>query len=282
MSEKRSEKIKRQIIVLYDFSNASDNALNHGITMCRVLKSHLTIVMPLIYDISENRRKENKAALKQLVSQLMQQLEFGVQAFAPDQPLKKFFRPLYEKIEGIMIVAGIEDDRFVCGLSMNQFLRLVRKSRIPWLTVPPDAPVNDFNSVVLPLSYTRQTKEKIAWASYFHRLNQSAIHALVPAAKDGFIKVGIYKNKEFLKKMYSTLEVYFKLIETENNIHQIDPYALNYAVEHNAAPVIVLVTPRPDLFDIIFGAVEKKIIMNVQNVPVLCINPLDDMYVVCS
>lgn len=280
MTDKKQ--VKRQIIVLYDFSSSAENALQHGIKMCSVLKSHLTLVLPALKGSTPEKLQEMKQMLGQLVTRLQNQHEFDVQAFAPDKPVQKFFRPLYEKIEGIMFVCGIVENHFVCGITMNRFLRLVRRSRIPWLAVPHGAPVNDNNHVVLPLSYNRQTKEKIAWASYFHRLNKSAIHALVPEAKDGFIRTGIFKNTEFLKKMYSTLEIYYKLINTGKNIHQIDPYAIDYAVEHSAAPVIVLVTSRPDIFDIVFGAVEKKIIMNPQNVPVLCINPLDDMYVVCS
>jgi hypothetical protein len=282
VSETEKKQVRRQIIVLYDFSRSADNALLHGIKMCYVLKSHLTLVLPLVRGMNADSAQEPKARLGSVVTALQKQHEFSVQAFAPEQPLKKFFRPLYEKIEGIMIVAGITNGQFVCQLSMNGFLRLVRKSRIPWLAVPEETTDFDYNHVVLPLSYSRQTKEKIAWASYFHRLNKSAIHALTPYAKDGFIKMGIYKNTEFLKKMYGTLEVYYKLINTHKNIHEIDAYAIEYAVEHTAAPVIVVVTPRLDIFDLLFGAVEKKIILNNRNIPVLCINPLDDMYVVCS
>jgi len=282
VTQKEEKKVKRRILVLYDFSPSAENALRHGLRMCAVLRSHLTLVFPLIPGMNSGERTGKKTALSSLITDIRNEYDLEVDAFAPEQPLKKFFRPLYEKVEGIMIIAGITGRNFVCGMTMSQLLRMVRRSRIPWLTVPENAPENDYNHVVLPISYNRQSKEKIAWASYFHRLNQSAIHALVPVAKDGFIKTGIYKNTEFLKKMYSTLDIYYKLVVTKKNIHQIDPFAIEYAVEHSAAPVIVLVTPRPDLFDLLSGAVERKIIMNAQNVPVLCLNPLDDMYVVCS
>ncbi len=282
MSSTQEKKIKRQILVLYDFSSTSENALAHGISMCKALKSSLTIVFPFIKSDSQDRRNELKKALREKITQLIAQTQLEIQAFAPDKPIYSFYRPLYEKVEGIMYVIGIQGKHFACGIRMKMFLKMVRNSRIPWLTVPASAAVNSFSHVILPLSYNRQVKEKIAWASYFHRLNQSAIHAIVPSAKDGFIKIGIYKNTEFLKKMYASLEIYYKLIVTDKNIHDITGYALSYASEHNAAPLITLVTPRPDLFDVLFGAPERKTIMNQHNIPVLCINPLDDMYVVCS
>jgi len=281
VSQQEQKKQSRQVIVLYDFSSSSQNGLNHAIAMCKVLKAGLTIVYPLTKDSTE-LRAQRKAQLAGVIAAIETNNGIQVQAFAPDKALKSFIIPLYEKIEGIMIVVANEGKNFVCGITMKHFLGLVRKSRIPWLAIPVHAVMNDYNHIVLPLSYNRQTKEKIAWASYFHRLNKSAIHVLSPLGKDGFIKTGIYKNTEFLKKMYASLEVYFKLIQTEKSIHDIDSYAIDYAVEHSAAPVVVLVTPRLDIFDMLFGAAERKIIMNDKNVPVLCLTPLDDMYVVCS
>jgi hypothetical protein len=277
--EKRT---KRQILVLFDFSKTSENALLHGIRLSLVLKSSLTIVFPFIQSMKNEERNQLKQSLAMRIAQISRETHIEIQAFAPDKSIQSFYRPLYEKVEGIMYVLGIEGRKFACGIGMNLFLKMVRNSKIPWLTVPPEAPVNNYTHVVLPLSYNRQVKEKIAWASYFHRLNHSAIHALVPKAKDGFIKIGIFKNTEFLKKMYTSLEIYYKLILTEKNIHDIDEYALNYALIHNAAPVIILVTPRPDIFDLLFGAKERKLIQNNKQIPLLCINPLDDMYVVCS
>lgn len=282
MATTEVKKIKRQILVLFDFSKTSENALLHGIKLSQVLKSSLTIVFPLIKTMKDDDRASLKQSLGNRIAQLNAETSIEIQAFAPDKKIKSFYRALYEKVEGIIYLIGIEDGKFACGIGMRLFLKMVRNSKIPWMSVPHDAPVNAYTHVVLPLSYNRQVKEKIAWASYFHRLNQSAIHALAPKAKDGFIKIGIYKNTEFLKKMYSSLDVYYKLIPTEKNIHEIDDYALQYAVEHNAAPVIILVTPNPDIFDLLFGATERKLIMNNNQIPVLCINPLDDMYVVCS
>ncbi len=267
---------------MYDYSLPAENALKHGLKMCTVLKSNLTLVFPLLKKMTELRRNELKNKLQTLVTNLQKEHEFEVQAYAPDKPIGKFIKPLYEKIEGIMIITGTYRNNFSCGLVIRNVLRQIRRSRIPWLFVPSAAPLNEYNHVILPVSYLRQTKEKIAWASYFHRLNQSAVHVLVANSKDKYIKQGIINNIEFLKKFFDKLNVFYKIIKTTKNIHQIDAYAIEYAAEHSAAPVVILVSSGYDIFDLLFGTDEKKIIMNNYNIPVLCINPLDDMYVVCS
>lgn len=279
--EEQPKKIKRNIILLYDFSESAEHALHHAISLSYALKSGLVIACPQVVMKNINN-DEVRHMLARRTDDLRKQQGIDVQAFVLPGSVKSFFKPLYEKVEGIVIVTGVVNQGFVCGIKMTAFLKMVRRSRIPWLTVPIDAPVTPYTHIVVSVSYSRQNKEKVAWASYFHRLNKSTIHALTPQGKDGFIKTGIRNNTDFLKKMYATLEVYYKLVPTDKNIHQIDDFAIEYAVEHSAGLLIALVTPRPDIFDLLTGAVERKLILNVMNMPILCLNPLDDMYVVCA
>lgn len=278
---KENKKVLRRIILLYDFSTASDNALKFALKMSEVLKSELA-VLNVFSSKAKNDVKENKLKLQTKINELMSNYSFDIEGFVIEGDVQKIFKVFYEKYEGIMIVVGISGKNFTNQISFKGFLKMVRNSKIPWLSVPENAQIGDFSKIVLPVSYTRQNKEKIAWASYFYRLNKSIIYALPATAKDGFIKIGVKNNIIFLKKMYQTLDVEYEIIPTEKNIHQIDDFALEYAMENNAALIIALVSTRPDIFDILFGPNERKLIINQQNIPVLSINPLDDMYIICN
>lgn len=278
---KENKKVLRRIILLYDFSAASDNALKFALKMSEVLKSELA-VLNVFSSKAKNDVKENKLKLQTKINELKSNYSFDIEGFVIEGDVQKIFKVFYEKYEGIMIVVGISGKNFTNQISFKGFLKMVRNSKIPWLSVPENAQIGDFSKIVLPVSYTRQNKEKIAWASYFYRLNKSIIYALPATAKDGFIKIGVKNNIIFLKKMYQTLDVEYEIIPTEKNIHQIDDFALEYAMENNAALIIALVSTRPDIFDILFGPNERKLIINQQNIPVLSINPLDDMYIICN
>jgi len=278
---KENKKVLRRIILLYDFSAASDNALRFALKMSEVLKSELAILNIFSRKDKQNI-DDNKLKLQTIINDLKNSYSFEIEGFVIEEEIHKIFKAFYERYEGIMIVVGINGKNFTNGISFKKYLKMVRQSKIPWLSVPEKAEIGDFSKIVLPVSYTRQNKEKIAWASYFYRLNKSIIFALTAKAKDGFIKIGVNNNTIFLKKMYHTLEIEYNVIPTEKNIHDIDNHALDYALQNNAALIIALVSTRPDIFDILFGPNERKLIINQQNIPVLSINPLDDMYIICN
>lgn len=278
---KKDKKVLRRIVLIYDFSISANNALNFALKMCEVMKSELAI-LNVFNEKLNNVVSENKLNLQAKIEELKSNFSFEIEGFVIEGDVQKIFKAFYEKYEGIMIVLGISGKDFTNDISFKKFLKMVRQSKIPWLTVPEKAEIGDFSKVVLPVSYTRQNKEKIAWASYFYRLNKSVIFALTASAKDGFIKIGVKNNVLFLKKMYKTLDVEFEIISTEKNIHDIDNYSIEFASTQNAGLVIALVSTRPDIFDLLFGPNERKLIINKKNLPVLSINPLDDMYIICN
>jgi len=272
----------RYILVLYDFSASAENALKHGIKLSFVLQSKLCIATFLPSKIGTEEFENTKKSLASVAAMVQTNHDIEVIAYAMKGKMSKLLHSFSDVIETVLVVVGMNKPYFVFQKKISQILRIIRRSRIPYFIVPENAKLNEYTHIILPVSYTRQDKEKIAWASYFARLNQSTIHALIAKARDGFIRTGISNNVQFLNKMYSSLNVYYKLINTDKDILKLDAYAIEYAVEHNAGLVMTIVPERADLFDLILGSTEKKNIMNVYDMPILCISPRDDMYVLCS
>lgn len=276
------ERPVRQIIVIYDFSEASETALVHGINMCQCLKTHLTLVYPVPSTASPDEKERIKLLMAEKIQFLEQTTTLRVQAFAPDKSLSAFYKALYQKIDAIMIVIGFEQETFCTGLSLHSVLKMVRQSSIPWLLVPQDAQPNDFQHIVLPISYQREEKEKIIWASYFYRLNKSITHVLVPEAQDAYLQRGININLQFLQKLYQTIDAQFEQYLLSISFYDIHEYALQFAHNQQYAPVLCMISRQADIMDLIFGIKEKPIIFNKQHIPVLCLSSQMPMYVVCS
>jgi len=272
----------RHILVPFDFSAAAENALKHGLKICYALKSNLALCYFHNTKDTETEKKEVKDKLGNICAALMQEHQINITAFVPTGKLNKLLSPLSEKIEAVMVVFGFEGEKFIFQWSLTKVLRNLRKSRIPFLTVPVSAVPKEYTHIILPINYMKGTKEKIIWASYFSRLNQSTIHVIVPKAKDGNLRLGVKNNIDFLKKNYKTLNVYYKKFQTDVSINKIDKFSVCYAVEHNADSVLALATNNIDIFDVLFGTKERKIILNEFMIPVLCINPRNDMYVLCA
>lgn len=275
-------KNSRQIIIVYDFSSTSENALLHSILLCQCLKTNLTLVFPKCKNISSIEYNNFKVNLKEKIFKIEQTTGLRVQAFAPNKPLSTFYKALYQKVEAIMYVIGFNNENFSTGLKLSSVLRMIHKSHIPWLLVPSNASIVDYKNIVLPLSYTREEKEKIAWASYFYRLNKSTIHVLVPTAHDKYLQKGINVNLQFLHKLFDSIDTKFNQHLLSISFYDVNEYAVSFAHQNNYAPVMIMISKQNDIFDFLFGIKERPIIYNEFNIPTLCLSSHMPMYIICS
>jgi hypothetical protein len=85
-----------------------------------------------------------------------------------------------------------------------------------------------------------------------------------------------------MNKLYSNSEVGYQLVPVSANIHQAPLRAIEYSAEIQAGAFIILTTLRPDIFDFFGGSDDLHAIRNSCSMPVLCINPRDDLYVLCN
>ncbi|KAF5037327.1 hypothetical protein DSECCO2_565790 [anaerobic digester metagenome] len=104
----------------------------------------------------------------------------------------------------------------------------------------------------------------------------------MPKASDQFFKTGIRSNLQAMDKLYNAAEIDFKMVSVEANVHHAADAAMSYGNSIQAGAFIILTTLRPDIFDFFGGSDDIIAIRNKYSVPVLCINPRDDLYVLCN
>ncbi|HRS53745.1 MAG TPA: hypothetical protein P5250_03475, partial [Bacteroidales bacterium] len=185
-------------------------------------------------------------------------------------------------INAIMVVIGIPLQAEGQIRKAGRAIKIMRDSRIPYLMVQEKFPIeNGYKNVVLPLDASREYKEKVLWASYFNRLYNSKIHILIPKSKDAELQYKINANERFTDKVFDDFEVERVKYNVEGSVYDIDKISIDYAYKIKAQLVIIMNTAFYSLFDYIAGPPEKTLIVNKFQIPVLCINPRDDLYVMC-
>lgn len=263
------------ILVPYNFDGPSDFALQEGIALSKVFGTGLILYHNNADEISKQR-------LAEVTAHIISNHEIRTQSFAPESDDFKLMFALANKTESIIIVLGHDCRRTSLGMSLSKSLRKMRKSRTPFLMVPAGLHSKSFKNVVYSMGYQKQEKEKILWASYFGRIYSSTIHVAIPKASDEYFKSGVWTNVQAMEKLYKNTEVQYKLEKMTANIHKADQAAIQYCNEIQAGAFITLTTPSLDVFDLFGGSQERIAICNRYNIPVLCINPRDDLYVLCN
>lgn len=276
-----------QILVVVDFSRASESAILHGLEMAKIFRRGLSLLHVCnskSHKLFENYSKE--AAAKRLfsIAAIVQEQnpDVIISSIVLDGKLTKTIYDTAEDINAIMVVLGLPIKSSGQIRRAGQVVRIMRNSRIPYLIVREEFPIKDgYKKIVLPLDETREYKEKVLWASYFSRFYDSEINILMPKSNDAELIYRINANKRFTDKLFDDFEVKNSVHDTNKSVYDMNEEGFDFAAKKSSQLVIIMNTAFYNMFDYLTGPPEQKLINNKYYIPVLCINPRDDLYVMC-
>ena len=276
------EPIKRDrnlnITVIADDSAFGRTAARHGVQLADVFQASLTVIANFGFHLPDKPFEPDKV--------FVSELQDTVQNTKNSQVITDYVFPetlfrYAEEHNTAMFVIGVDKTKKEGFFNVKKAIKLIRQSRFPVMTVTEKH--NDttcYKHILLPLDIERQNKEKALWAGYFSRFYGSVIHILYPKYKDeGLIKL-VYDNVAFVEKLYENLEITYEKHETSPQSY-LDAYALDFSTQVNAGASVIMMTRYYTLGDVLTGPRERKIIGNTE-LPILCINQRDDLYVLCT
>ena len=276
------EPIKRDrnlnITVIADDSAYGRTAAQHGVQLAEVFQASLTIMANFDFHLPDKPSEPDKV--------FVSELQNTVQNAKNKQVITDYVFPetlfrYAEEHNTAMFVIGVDKTKKEGFFNVKKAIKLIRQSRFPVMTVTEKH--NDttcYKHILLPLDIERQNKEKALWAGYFSRFYGSVIHILYPKYKDeGLIKL-VYDNVAFVEKLYENLEITYEKHETSPQSY-LDAYALEFAPQVAAGASVIMMTRYYTLGDVLTGPRERKIIGS-SELPILCINQRDDLYVLCT
>ncbi|MCL2290385.1 MAG: hypothetical protein FWC34_06740 [Bacteroidetes bacterium] len=192
----------------------------------------------------------------------------------------------------LCFVMSVASSKKLAFFNVKNARKWIRKSRIPVLVVGDRTPKeNDYQQIILPLDINCQDKELALWASYFPAYFQKncpnipkenlLIHIIFNQYKDELLNQKVLNNIAFVTKMFDNLEAPYRL-HPFTKIDNIHTFGLKFAEKTGNSIMLFLMTEHYSFIDLIFGPVENKILGNKERIPVLCLNPREDIFVLCQ
>ncbi|MGI6319555.1 MAG: hypothetical protein ACOXZK_00985 [Bacteroidales bacterium] len=262
------------IVALVDNTQFGIAAAEHGLALAGVFEASLILV--------RTKLLENMDEIKNHLISINPDIEIKEQTFKKigDKSFIKFINE--SETAALVLAASKIKNEYVFW--HKKVLKLILKLRVPSLVCGRKGGVQtDYKNIFLPIDSHQQTKEKVLWAGYFYRFYKSNIKVLTYNYSDEYLRNRIKHNFNFLIRLYSNLEVEYihETLDFDKEF-SIDEKAIQLAHDNNAGLILIMTTKYKNLFDYIYGVPELEILANDQNLPILCLNRRDDLYVLCT
>jgi len=263
------EKLERPIIVPWDFSQVAENAFQHAVNISKVLNREI-LLLHVVAD-----KKDIEAKKKQIgESAVKMRKEYGKSPHF-EIVTGSIFHAIGEtasEMKAEMIIMGTHGRVGAQKLFGSKALKVVVSSRIPFLIVQ-DKPFREgFDTILLPIDFRQENKEKANWIYYLARNFGSKFIILKSKAKDKGFRRKILSNIKYIESFLKGHDVNYEIMTTTGK-ESFKKEIISFAKEHKADLILVMATRDIRWIDYMLGAPEQYLLANPENLPVMCMNP---------
>jgi nucleotide-binding universal stress UspA family protein len=159
----------------------------------------------------------------------------------------------------------------------SRALRVITNANRPFLIVQEKRiRQHGYKHIVLPVDFSRETKQKLAWAVEIGKKFDSTLHLLADHESDEFAARALNNNINYAENYLSERGCKFT-VKKVNKGDNFPKETVRYAAALDADLIMIMTDPDLDLGDYIAGPDEQKIIGNEAQIPVMAINEVDHM-----
>ncbi|MDR2928403.1 MAG: hypothetical protein LBV41_09445 [Cytophagaceae bacterium] len=165
-----------------------------------------------------------------------------------------------------------------------KFLIRAKKLRLPYMIIHRNY-LNEAwqpETVIIPVGFRHTDKETAVWASYFARFNRSKIVILIANENDAVARRDTQLNVRFMLNLFAKFKIVPQLVSTKSSSGKLYDEAVAVAAQIKNSLLLITSTKHYGIEHFILGPMELRTIKNSANVPVLCVNPRKDLYVLCK
>lgn len=267
---------------LYDIKH-TNIVVSHSMALAKMI--HKGLILLYIEDPQYNN--PSKDTILPELQQLCETLRCtyaDVNYCALKGKTKDIVNILPTRLNGIVAVTEI-DKRATRknGNNPRTVLRNFSDSKIAYLTAQ-EPYRGQMNDIALTIDFSKESKDKMLWASYYARFNKSNVHILHEKYKDEGLKLKWHYNMKFLDKIFNGLKLTYIKEPFIRKTAFIDVCALEYS-QNKGYDLFISVTRDTraiDPLEFIIGTQEQRTIKNPYHIPVLFINTKNETYILCD
>ena len=266
------EQEKKSILVTWDFSAVSYNALKHAVRMSHIVKYNI-LLFHMVKDPSEmdTARKKMEESIAEIRNDLGEEVGYHVQKGKIFKAIADFASKEENRVDFVIMgTHGMKGGQKLFG---SWALKVVAGSAVPFIVVQEEPPVKDrYTDIVFPIDFKSENKEKLQWAIFLGKYLNSKIHLYKAPSADRVLQKKINVNLNFAIRFLIQNNIDYE-IHTANKSGTFQKELLTFSKKINADLILITTTKHLTKMDLIFGAKEQYLLSNNEKIPVMCVNP---------
>jgi len=260
--------INEPILVPWDFSEVAGYALEHAVNFAKTTND----TVALIHVVKKQKEIDNaKNKLQEIVSKTKEKHGIQLELIVREGSIFTAISEAVEEMNATLVVMGTHGMKGMQKFTGSWALKVIAGSKAPFVVVQ-DAPGNELKSIVFPVDFKREQKEKLVWAAFLHKYYKAKIHICYQESTDSRIKTKTKSNIVFSKNYLAEKGAEFEIIKLSGDKNLAEE-SIEYSKSIDAGMILIMTTKNISFQDYVLGADEQQIIANSAKIPVMCINP---------
>ena len=263
------ENIQKPIIVTWDYTQVAEFAFEHAIVISNII--HKDIVLLHIVD-NENDIVPARLKLQKKCIDLI--AHYGINT-TPQVMSGNLFTAIGEaalKFHAEMVVMGTHGRKGAQKVFGSRALKVITHSKVPFVVVQGKPAKPGYGTIVFPVDFRREAKEKVAWAYYMAKHFKSKFLIFRRKSSDKGFKRNIVSNLMYFESFFKSHDIPYEMHSAKGK-KPFEKETVEFAKEMNADMILVLTTRDITFIDYLLGASEQYIIANPEKLTVMCVNP---------
>jgi nucleotide-binding universal stress UspA family protein len=263
---------KNVLLVTWDFTRMSENALLHAIKISHTVESKIRLVH-VIKPGEQQIRLDAEEKMKKEISRIKDEYKLSCESVILEGNLFSAITVYLRDCDAIMVIMGTHGMRGLQKYFGSHALKVIVGSEVPYIVVH-DKPVNmeRYSNIVFPIDFKSENKEKLQWAIYLGKYFNSKVHLFKAPVTDTSLVKKVNVNLNFAIRFLIQNNLDYE-IHTAKKSNNFGKEIIAFGKEVNADLILITTTKHISFLDYLFGASEQYIIDNPSGIPVMCINP---------
>lgn len=259
----------KTVLIPWDFTYVTNNALLHAFSFLKMKKGRIV----LLNVIKDGRKKEDVLIeLKNSQQMIKEKYNQDVDVMVKEGSIFKSVDEAAQELNAVLVLMGTHGVQGMQKLTGSWALKVVASSDTPFIVVQGPPKNEEYNNIVFPVDFRKESKQKVQQVSQLANLFNSKVHVFVPNFSDKLLMKKISNNLLHAKNYLEDKDIDYQITSSMAK-GSFTKQVLDFARYIEADLIAIVITKDIGFNDYIFGAEEQQLIANNLEIPVMCVNP---------